>query len=87
MTEETQITSDESFIEMLMMGLRLREGVPLARLEAVAQCSVEAMFDPRILSDLTGVGYLEITGEVIRATDAGRQRLNAILAALLEASP
>jgi putative oxygen-independent coproporphyrinogen III oxidase len=84
-TEETQITSDESFIEMLMMGLRLREGVPLARLEAVAQCSVEAMFDPRILSDLTDVGYLEITGEVIRATDAGRQRLNAILAALLEA--
>jgi coproporphyrinogen III oxidase-like Fe-S oxidoreductase len=68
-----------------MMGLRLREGVRLARLARETGRSLEGTFNPTVLSDLIEEKYLEITDTTIRATASGRQRLNAVLAALLDA--
>jgi oxygen-independent coproporphyrinogen-3 oxidase len=84
-TEETAIVPEERLTEVLMMGLRLREGVSRDRLRRETGRTVEALFDPTMLTDLIGAGYINITDTVLRATPSGRQRLNAVLAALLGA--
>jgi putative oxygen-independent coproporphyrinogen III oxidase len=67
--------------EMLMMGLRLVEGVDRARLEGIAGEAVETRFGAT-LSRLVEGGFLSLEGGRLAATAAGRQRLNAVLAAL-----
>jgi putative oxygen-independent coproporphyrinogen III oxidase len=68
--------------EMLMMGLRLVEGILRARLEALAGCDVEDLFDAALPPLIDG-GFLMLDDDRLAATAAGRQRLNAVLAALL----
>jgi len=80
--EETPIARDEATLEMLMMGLRLVEGVARQRLEALAGCDVEQLF-PGVLPRLIDGGFLTLDADSLAATAAGRQRLNAVLGALL----
>jgi putative oxygen-independent coproporphyrinogen III oxidase len=80
--ETVEIGRDEVLQEMLMMGLRLTEGVACARLEQAAGQTVEALFADS-LPRLVDGGFLDIDGERLAATAAGRQRLDAVLAALL----
>jgi oxygen-independent coproporphyrinogen-3 oxidase len=81
--EETlAIDRDTAVEEMLMMGLRLVEGVPRVRLEEAAGEEIETLFD-RNLPPLTEGGFLTLDAQRLAATAAGRQRLNAVLAALL----
>ncbi|HVH75688.1 MAG TPA: radical SAM family heme chaperone HemW [Stellaceae bacterium] len=80
--EEEPIGREAALEEMLMMGLRLGEGVARIRLEALAGASVEALLGPR-LPALIEAGFVTLDGERLAATAAGRQRLNAVLAALL----
>jgi putative oxygen-independent coproporphyrinogen III oxidase len=82
--ERNVVAPDERLIEVLMMGLRLREGVPLARLWRETGHSPDEIFDPEVLHDLTDAGYVEITDRALRATASGRQRLNPVLSALLD---
>ena len=72
--------------EMLMMGLRLTEGVTRHGFRAETGLEIEAAFDPQALGRLAEGGFLVVDAVGIRATAAGRQRLNAVLAALLAAS-
>jgi oxygen-independent coproporphyrinogen-3 oxidase len=82
-TEEvTSIDRDTVVEEMLMMGLRLTEGVPRARLEAAAGSDVGGLFESK-LAPLVAGGFLILDADRLAATAAGRQRLNAVLAALL----
>jgi putative oxygen-independent coproporphyrinogen III oxidase len=76
------IDRDSAVEEMLMMGLRLTEGVARARLEAAAGRDVEAIFGDT-LAPLVEGGFLTLDRDRLAATAAGRQRLNAVLAALL----
>jgi len=80
--EMTPISRDASIEEMLMMGLRLAEGIPRPRLEALAERNIEDRFRPA-LSRLVEGGFVMLTHERLVATAAGRQRLNAVLGALL----
>jgi oxygen-independent coproporphyrinogen-3 oxidase len=68
---------------MLMMGLRLKEGVDRAQFRAICDKELEAAFDPVELARLMDGGFLELDARGLRATAAGRQRLNAVLGALL----
>ena len=68
--------------EMLMMGLRLAEGVARRRLEQLAGIDAETRF-ARTLPPLVEGGFLTLDRDRLTATAAGRQRLNAVLAALL----
>jgi putative oxygen-independent coproporphyrinogen III oxidase len=68
--------------EILMMGLRLTEGVCRARLEEAAGEGVELRF-ARTLPSLLDGGFLMLDRERLAATSRGRQRLDAVLAALL----
>lgn len=79
--EMTPIGRDTAVEEMVMMGLRLTEGISRARLEALADCDIEALFGIS-LARLIGGGFIALDTERFRATDTGRQRLNAVLGRL-----
>jgi len=82
-TEEmAAIDRDSAIEEMLMMGLRLTEGVARTRLERAAGRDAEALFGDHLARLVEG-GFLTLDGDRLIATAAGRQRLNAVLAALL----
>ncbi|HYD66345.1 radical SAM family heme chaperone HemW [Azospirillum sp.] len=77
------VDTDARASELLMMGLRLRDGVALDRLAAESGRDLDALVDPNALKRLTDGGFLERTPTHLRATEAGRQRLNAVLGMLL----
>jgi putative oxygen-independent coproporphyrinogen III oxidase len=80
--EVMPIERDAAVEEMVMMGLRLAEGVSRRRFEALAKCDVETLFGSALPRLIDG-GFLTLDGERLAATPAGRQRLNAVLPALL----
>jgi putative oxygen-independent coproporphyrinogen III oxidase len=80
--ETTAIDRDTALEEMVMMGLRLTEGVDRVRLEHAAGQDAELLFGGS-LGPLIEGGFLTLDEERLAATAAGRQRLNAVLGALL----
>jgi putative oxygen-independent coproporphyrinogen III oxidase len=79
--EFTAITRETAVEEMVMMGLRLVEGISRARLEALAECDVEALFGASLDRLISG-GFVTLDKHRFAATAAGRQRLNAVLGTL-----
>jgi putative oxygen-independent coproporphyrinogen III oxidase len=69
--------------ELLMMGLRLTEGVSRANLRAELGADIDALLDPQKLKRLVDAGFLVSDADHLSATPAGRQRLNAVLTSLL----
>jgi oxygen-independent coproporphyrinogen-3 oxidase len=80
---DLSIEAEERFAEMAMMGLRLREGLRRARIWEETGAPLERWIDWAALERLVQGGFLAIDDERLVATAAGRQRLNAVLAALL----
>lgn len=73
------LTLDEQGDEYLLMGLRLAEGLDLARFETIAGRAL----DTTRLDELTGLGLVETTPDRrLRATPAGFAVLDAIVADL-----
>lgn len=77
------LSNRDRFIECLMMGLRLAEGVPVARLEAEGGDNFSKLIEPAKIQAMKGEGLLVFDGETIRATKDGLQRLNGVLGYLL----
>lgn len=77
------IDRDARGTELLMMGLRLSEGVRLARLVEEAGRSLDDFVDPAALSRLIDGGFLTRDADRLVATSEGLQRLNAVLSAIL----
>ena len=65
------------------MGLRLRDGLAWERLRANGGDSELAGLDRDRLETLIEEGLVEMDAMGVRATPAGRRRLNALLAYLL----
>ncbi len=84
-TERAALARAERGREMLLMGLRIAEGVDRARFADEAGVAIENFVDARAASRVADAGLIEWTPVALRATAAGRQRLNAVLAALLGA--
>lgn len=73
------LSRDEEADEMLLMGLRLNEGIDLERYQALA----ERALDPGRLADLTRHGMVEtLPDDRVRATRAGAFVLDAVVADL-----
>ena len=77
------LTAEDVAAEALMMGLRLTEGVDLKRFNRQTGGSLPDFADHDGLQRLLDGGFIQHTPERIAATDAGRQRLNAVLEMLL----
>lgn len=77
------VAAADRLTEMLMMGLRLSEGVPLARVAAETGRPLADWIDPARLEGLIRHAMLEWRGDVLVATRDGRERLNAVLSRLL----
>jgi oxygen-independent coproporphyrinogen-3 oxidase len=77
------LTAEDRLAELLLMGLRLVEGVAIERLEAAAGRPLRRALDERALRRLGDAGLITLAAGRLAATAAGRQRLSAILAALL----
>jgi oxygen-independent coproporphyrinogen-3 oxidase len=80
--EMLPVERGEAVEEMIMMGLRLVEGVSRERLENLANQPVEKLFAAALPRLIEG-GFMTLDDTRLAATAAGRQRLNAVLAALL----
>jgi len=83
-TAETRaLDPHEQGREMLMMGLRLAEGVSEARLGERTGCDPDRVIDRDARARLIDAGYLECRDGSLSATAAGRPLLNSLLVELL----
>ncbi len=69
--------------ELVMMGLRLVEGIDLNRFHAITGMPADAVLDMDAVIGLQVGGLIDISDNSLRATSDGRQRLNAVLAKIL----
>jgi putative oxygen-independent coproporphyrinogen III oxidase len=69
--------------EMLLMGLRLTEGIDRDRFAARAGVSLGEALEPSVLRQAIDEGYLAWQGTSLACTSAGRLRLDALLAAMV----
>ena len=81
--EQVALEPLERAREMLLMGLRLTEGVSATRFAARTGMPLEAALDASVVRQAIDEGYLEWHADVLRALPAGRLRLDALLAAIL----
>jgi oxygen-independent coproporphyrinogen-3 oxidase len=78
--EVEPLSDHDQLCEFLLMGLRLDEGVELARLRRLAGgAEPEAA-----ITHLKSMGMLEVIEDRLRATDQGRMVLNSVLKMLLD---
>ena len=69
----------ERLVELLIMGLRLTDGIPIDRFDSEFGCRPEDILDRSALDELVGAGLLALDDRGLRASDAGRQRLDGLL--------
>ena len=81
--ERVVVPPPEHLEEVLMMGLRLAEGISRIRFRAALGQQFETALDAKRLAALIEDEFLILDDQHLAATEAGRQRLNAVLAALL----
>lgn len=81
--EDTPLTASDRLAEMTMMGLRLTEGIGRDAFRRELGQFPEVLYERGRVAALERAGYLVLDEEGLRATDAGRLRLNALLDHLL----
>jgi oxygen-independent coproporphyrinogen-3 oxidase len=81
--ETASIAGRDLVEEALMMGLRLAEGIDRALFAAITGVDPVAAVGELRLAPLQAAGFLDVDATHLRATPAGRQRLNAVLERLV----
>ncbi|MGH1576102.1 radical SAM family heme chaperone HemW [Planktotalea sp.] len=74
-----QLSATDQANEYLMMGLRISEGIDVARIEALAKQPLNEI----ALSHLIELGLLKRKGPQLRASSQGRLLLNSVIAELI----
>lgn len=82
-TSQDRLDPQERAREMLLMGLRVKEGISLPRFAARTGLTLEQATDPTILQAALEENYLHRTATTLSATPEGRLRLEALLHALV----
>ncbi len=82
-TKRELLSPDQRLEEIIMLGLRLAEGIERNRFSSLAGQTIEDALAATPLAMLQEEGFIILDEHGIRATSAGRQRLNAVLAAIL----
>ena len=81
--QEAALEPVERAREMLLMGLRLAEGIERSRFAARTGGALDAALDQGVLAQAIAEDYLAWRGERLVATPAGRLRLDSLLAAIV----
>ena len=76
---ETPLIAHERAVEAMLMGLRLAEGIDLARIAALGNRPLDQLADLPAIERIAAQGLLACDGDRLRATDTGMPVLNAIL--------
>ena len=82
-TAEEALSHQDRAREMLLMGLRLTEGIDARRFFVRTGVQLMEAIDAEIFDQALTAGYLTHDGTTLRATGEGRLRLDALLAALV----
>lgn len=82
--QESDLPAHERATEAMLMGLRLTEGVDLARVEARSGLRREAFVDGGAVARLERQGVVRAGGERLRVTDAGILLLDSILSEVVK---
>jgi oxygen-independent coproporphyrinogen-3 oxidase len=82
-TAEEAIASTDQAHEMLLMGLRLSEGIDAERFAQRTKTALADILDPQTLAAAIQAGYIVWDGSRLRALAEGRKRLDALLGALV----
>jgi putative oxygen-independent coproporphyrinogen III oxidase len=82
-TAEERIGPRDRAREMLLMGLRLTEGIDAGRFAIRTGIELEAAVDPGVLDQALDAGYLTYAAGRMAATLEGRLRLDSLLAHLV----
>ena len=82
-THEDPVPQTDRAREMLLMGLRLTEGIDAARFAARTGMALDDALDAEILHRAIEAGYVTRTDRHFAATAEGRMRLDALLPALV----
>ena len=77
---EEALAAETRAAEAMLMGLRLDEGVDLARVARETGLAVEAIVDDAAVARLAAIGLVVREGERLRVTEAGMLLLDRILA-------
>ncbi|MDF1791703.1 MAG: radical SAM family heme chaperone HemW [Thalassobaculaceae bacterium] len=83
LVDDAPIPVDEMLVEAVLMGLRIDEGLTETRFRHLFAAPPTDLFPPDVLDTLVSAGFLAVDGSDIRATPAGRARLDAVTAHLL----
>lgn len=78
-SERAAVDGADRGVEMLLMGLRLVEGIDLRRYRALTGMDL----DPRAVAEMIDLGFIAIEGDRARVTGSGRPLLNSILKHLI----
>jgi oxygen-independent coproporphyrinogen-3 oxidase len=82
-TAEELVSGPDSAREMLLMGLRLSEGIDAARFARRTKIELMSIIDADTLVRAEDALYINWDGTRLRATLEGRKRLDALLGALV----
>ena len=82
-TAEEIVQNADRAREMLLMGLRLDEGIDAARFAVRTNLQILDVLDADTLVQAQAALYIEWDGSRLRATPEGRKRLDALLGALI----
>ena len=83
LAEQVPLTAKERREELLLLGLRLSEGLRRHEFRAIAGMEPQEAVDAGALTRLIEAGFLEIDDAGLRATSAGQLCLNTVLSQLL----
>jgi oxygen-independent coproporphyrinogen-3 oxidase len=84
--QQTVVTKATALEEVFFLGLRLNRGVNLFEVVGTFEKPAVDNFRPAI-SELTGLGLLEIEGDFVRLTRRGRLLSNEVFQAFLANAP
>ncbi len=77
------LSGEERRDEIILMSLRLKEGLSADHFKSLTDTNLIEQLDSNHLQALENEGLITFDRGVLKATNAGRQRLNAVLAHLL----
>ena len=81
--KQIPLSSEQRAEELVMMGMRINEGVDFARFRQQCGLDLMSLLDQQAIQQLSDGGFLTLDDQRLAATASGRQRLNALLSQIL----